>query len=187
MQNSRELQNEEEAMRKRLILAEIKENAWKRRGEKSSHEEHSDRLKKEEKNEKKDLMKSKLKKLEEGRKSGEEKERERRNKFLEEWRMKVERKQKQERVQKGWKDLLESVEGWEELQEGELENDNLEDWFAEGCKDVWTEENYVVQHIINGQRCYFCLNCEEWICDKARVFDEGFTLLDEAGNLRYNI
>ena len=58
---------------------------------------------------------------------------------------------------------------------------------CEGCKDVWTEENYVVQHIINGQRCYFCLNCEEWICDKARVFDEGFTLLDEAGNLRYNI
>ena len=48
---SRELQNEEEAMRKRLILAEIKENAWKRRGEKSSHEEHSDRLEKERKEE----------------------------------------------------------------------------------------------------------------------------------------
>ena len=51
---SRELQNEEEAMRKRLILAEIKENAWKRRGEMSIHEVHSDRLEKEEKNEKKD-------------------------------------------------------------------------------------------------------------------------------------
>ena len=61
---SRELQNEEEAMRKRLILAEIKENAWKRRGEKSSHEVHSDRLEKEEKNEKKDLAKAKSKKLE---------------------------------------------------------------------------------------------------------------------------
>ena len=83
-------------------------------------------------------MKAKLKKLEKGRKSAEEKERERRNKFLEEWRMKVERKQKQERVQKGWKDLLESLERWEELQEGELENDNLEDWFAE----EWTEDGF---------------------------------------------
>ena len=52
--------------------------------------------------------------------------------------MKVERKQKQERVQKGWKDLQESVERWEELQEGELENDNLEDWFAE----EWTEDGF---------------------------------------------
>ena len=58
---------------------------------------------------------------------------------------------------------------------------------CEGCKNVWTEEKHVVQHIINGQKCYFCLNCEEWICDKARVFDKGFTLLDEAGNLKYNI
>ena len=39
---SREMQSKEEAMSKRLILAEIKENAWKRRGEKSSHEEHSE-------------------------------------------------------------------------------------------------------------------------------------------------
>ena len=31
---SREMQSKEEAMSKRLILAEIKENAWKRRGDK---------------------------------------------------------------------------------------------------------------------------------------------------------
>ena len=50
------------------------------------------------------------------------------------------RKKKQERVQKGWKGLLESVEEWEELQEGEMEitNENLEEWFAE----EWTEGGF---------------------------------------------
>ena len=57
--------------------------------------------KKEEKNEKIELMKVRMKKLEEGRKSVEEKEREGRNKFLEDWKMKVARKKKQELVQKG--------------------------------------------------------------------------------------
>ena len=70
--------------------------------------------------------------------SAAEKEREGRNKFLEDWKMKVARKKKQEIVQKGWKDLLESVEEWEELQEGEFENENLEDWFAE----EWTEDGF---------------------------------------------
>ena len=48
-------------------------------------------------------MKVRMKKLEEGRKSVEEKEREGRNKFLEDWKMKVARKKKQEIVQKVWK------------------------------------------------------------------------------------
>ena len=44
---SQDMQSKEEAMTKRLILAEIRENAWKRREEnKSSHEEHSERLEK---------------------------------------------------------------------------------------------------------------------------------------------
>ena len=103
---SREMQSKEEAMRKRIILSEIKENAWKRREEKSSHEEHSERLEKEEKNEKRELMKVRMKQLEEGRKSAEEKEREGRNKFLEDWKIKVARKKKQEILQKGRKDLL---------------------------------------------------------------------------------
>ena len=79
-----------------------------------------------------------MKQQEEGRKSAEDKERERRTKFMEDWKRKVERKKKQERVQKGRKDLLESVEEWGELQEGESENENLEDWFAE----EWTEDGF---------------------------------------------
>ena len=36
-------------MKRRLELAEIRENAWKWRGEKSSHEEHTSRMEKDEK------------------------------------------------------------------------------------------------------------------------------------------
>ena len=59
---------------------------------------------------------------------------------MEDWKGKVERKRKQERVQQGWKDLLESGEQWEELQEGETDftDENLEEWF----KEDWTEEGF---------------------------------------------
>jgi hypothetical protein len=77
---------------------------------------------------------------EEERRSIEEKEKDRKIKFMEDWKEKVERKRKQERVQQGWKDLLESVEQWEELQEGETDftDANLEEWFDE----EWTEEGF---------------------------------------------
>ena len=47
-----------------------------------------------------------MKQIEERRKSAEDKEKERRSKFMEAWKMKVERKKKQERVHKGWQNLL---------------------------------------------------------------------------------
>ena len=58
---SKEMESEEEAMRKRLVLAEIKENAWKRRGKQSSHEEHSERLEKEEQIMKREKVKERIK------------------------------------------------------------------------------------------------------------------------------
>lgn len=58
---------------------------------------------------------------------------------------------------------------------------------CEGCKDIWNDGNCVVGHILNEKRCYFCLNCNDWIRHKANVFNEGWTLLDEAGYLRTNI
>ena len=58
-------------MRQRIILAEIKENAWKRRGIQSSHEEHYERLEKEERIMKREKVKEKIKQLEEERKGKE--------------------------------------------------------------------------------------------------------------------
>jgi hypothetical protein len=50
---------------------------------------------------------------------------------------------------------------------------------CEGCKDILNDGNYVVGHILNDKRCYFCLNCNDWIQHKANVFNKGWTLLDD--------
>ena len=55
-------------------------------------------------------VKEKIKKLEKIKKSAEEKEKERRSRFMEDWKKKADRKNEQEIIQKGWKDLMESVE-----------------------------------------------------------------------------
>ena len=66
-------------------------------------------------------------------------------------------------------------------------DDEASSFKCQGCKDVWTDENCVVKNIVNSKVCYFCLNCNDWIQHKASVFDEGWTLRDEAGYLRTNI
>jgi hypothetical protein len=137
----KDMESMEEALAKRLILAEIRENAWKRREDnKSSHEEYSDRLEKEEQKLSREKIKEKVKQKEEELKSIEKKEKDRKIQFMEAWKEKEERKRKQKKVQQGWKDLLESVEYWEELQEGETEytDENLEEWFEE----EWSEEGF---------------------------------------------
>ena len=63
-------------------------------------------------------MRERIEKLENMKKTAEEKEIERRKEFMVNWKEKEKRKKRREIVQKGWKDLLESVEKWEELQEG---------------------------------------------------------------------
>ena len=70
---------------------------------------------------KREKVQERIKQQEEERRSIEEKEKDRKIKFMEDWKEKVERKRKQERVQQGWKDLLESVEQWEELLLEQLE------------------------------------------------------------------
>ena len=70
---------------------------------------------------KRNKVQEKIKQLEDERKSIEEKEKDRKTKFMEEWKKKIVRKKKQEMIQQGWKNLLESVEQWEELQEGETD------------------------------------------------------------------
>ena len=52
-----------------------------------------------------------------------------------------------------------------------------------GCKSIFSEERCVIKHTVQNMDTYFCLNCEEWIKDKARVFDQDWTLLDQHGYL----
>ena len=58
---------------------------------------------------------------------------------------------------------------------------------CEGCKSMFEEKEHVIKHVINGNTCYFCLNCDDWIQIKANVFNDGWTLLDSFGYLRMNI
>ena len=56
-----------------------------------------------------------------------------------------------------------------------------------GCAETWTKQTCVNRHVINNMEVFFCLNCEDWIQDKARVFDYGWTLYDDQGFLRTGI
>ena len=67
----------------------------------------------------------------------------------------------------------------------ELGNDH--DYQCAGCKHVWNDANCVKEHIIKSMRVYFCLNCDDWIKEKAAVLNQGWTLFDEAGFLRHDI
>ena len=55
---------------------------------------------------------------------------------MENWKTKPKRKKKQEIIQKGCKDLMESVDHWEELAEGtDDEKENIVEWRTE----EWTD------------------------------------------------
>ena len=56
-----------------------------------------------------------------------------------------------------------------------------------GCLDIWNDPTCVIKHLICNQEIYFCLNCNDWIKEKSRVFDQGLTLLDEQGLPRTGI
>ena len=132
--------SKEEMFQRRIQLAEIKENAWKCRGARTNHEEHSDWLEKERKEEEKGNVRERIRKLE---KIKETEENDKRKDFLENWKEREGRKKKQRIAQEGWKRLMESVEKWEELVEetGNVEEDDIvvreqEEWTLEGFQEV---------------------------------------------------
>ena len=122
------------------MLADINENAWKRRGTMSSHEEHTNRMEIEAKKVERGKVKDRIKKLEDLMKSAEEKKAERRKDFMVSWKEKKSRKRKKDLIQKGWKDLMECLATWEELQEDEMNynNEDIEELFCE----EWSEEGF---------------------------------------------
>ena len=55
------------------------------------------------------------------------------------------------------------------------------------CKDFWTNGACVVEYIIQNQKVYFCLNCDDWVKYKQDVFNTGWTLMDNDSYLRTGI
>ena len=51
------------------------------------------------------------------------------------------------------------------------------------CDHTWKESKFVVKHVIQNMEVFFCLNCDDWVQEKSRVLDKGWSLFDMAGNL----
>ena len=58
---------------------------------------------------------------------------------------------------------------------------------CEGCQSSYPEEIYVVKHEIKNMQFWFCLNCDDWIQDKALVLNKEWTLFDDNGDLRRGV
>ena len=56
-----------------------------------------------------------------------------------------------------------------------------------GCKNSWTDRSCVVKHTIDGNETFFCLNCQDWVKYKTRVYDPNWTLYDEDGYLKSDV
>ena len=52
----------------------------------------------------------------------------------------------------------------------------VENFKCVSCMYTWMEKDCVVKHTIKNQQVYFCLNCNDWVKNKERVFDQGWTM-----------
>ena len=55
------------------------------------------------------------------------------------------------------------------------------------CKSEWNEKHFVMKHWIQNTEVYFCLNCEDWVQEKEKVLDRGWSLFDQDGYLDQNV
>ena len=63
----------------------------------------------------------------------------------------------------------------------------MEDYKCVGCMNTWNDKTCVKEHIIKNIRTFFCLNCDNWILEKEKVHEQGWSLLDNEGYLRKGI
>ena len=63
----------------------------------------------------------------------------------------------------------------------------VKDYKCAGCNDIWIDRACMTEHVIENRRAFFCLNCDDWIRNKSKVFEHGWKLLDKGGFLRTGI
>jgi hypothetical protein len=54
-----------------------------------------------------------------------------------------------------------------------------------GCKHTWNEWRFMKSHIIHSVELHFYLNCDDWIKQKEKVLDQGWSLFEHDGNLNH--
>ena len=55
------------------------------------------------------------------------------------------------------------------------------------CMNTWNDKTCIKEHVIKNIRTFVCLNCDDWILEKDKVYEQGGSLLDKEGYLRKGI
>ena len=63
----------------------------------------------------------------------------------------------------------------------------MEGYKCVGCMNIWNDKICVKEHIIQHIRTFFRLNCDDWILEKEKVYEHGWSLLDKEEYLRKGI
>ena len=65
------------------------------------------------------------------------------------------------------------------------EQTEIKSYRCVSCHDAWKVSHFVVKHMVRNMEVFFCLNCEDWVRDKSKVLDNGWSwsLYDMDGNL----
>ena len=64
-----------------------------------------------------------------------------------------------------------------------LNNFEAENYECVSCRCSWNDRKCVKEHNIRSTKVFFCLNCDDWVKDKSSVFEQGWSLFDQAGYL----
>ena len=59
----------------------------------------------------------------------------------------------------------------------------MQNFTCVSCRCAWKDRHCVVRHVVKHNEVFFCLNCEDWVKEKSRVLDNGWSLYDKDGNL----
>ena len=68
-----------------------------------------------------------------------------------------------------------------------VNNFEAEKYECVSCRYTWTDRHCVKEHTIRSTTVFFCLNCDDWVKEKSAVYDQGWSLFDQAGYLRLDI
>ena len=58
---------------------------------------------------------------------------------------------------------------------------NSEKFKCKSCKHIWEDRSCVMEHFIGNIIIFFCLNCDDWVHDKQKVLEHGWTLFNICG------
>ena len=56
-----------------------------------------------------------------------------------------------------------------------------------GCQNYYEDQTCVVKHVVKNTQIFLCLNCDDWIQEKDKILNPGWTMFDLNGYLRRDV